>query len=85
MKQRTISAIVARVTATAEEMGALGQAHLADKLKHSLDQMQRRDPGRYAAPWRGTLDVRVGKGALGRRMIDRAVRFGSKKDGAHQA
>jgi hypothetical protein len=50
-----------------------------------LNQMERRDPGRYAALWRGTLDARIGKGALGRRTIDGAVRFASKKDGAHQA
>jgi hypothetical protein len=50
-----------------------------------LNQMERREPARYAALWRGTLDARVGKGALGRRTIDRAVRFASPKDGGHQA
>lgn len=40
-----------------------------------LDQMQRRDPDRYAALWRGTRGARVGKGALGRNMIDRSVGF----------
>lgn len=50
-----------------------------------LNQMKRREPERYAALWRGTLDARVGKGALGRRTIDRAVRFASKKDGSRQA
>lgn len=40
-----------------------------------LDQMRRRDPGRYAALWRGTLDARAGKGALGRRTIDGSVSF----------
>ena len=49
-----------------------------------LDQMQRRDPGRYAALWRGTLDARVGKGALGRRMVDGAVEFTSP-NGSNQA
>lgn len=38
-----------------------------------LEQMQRRDPARYGALWRGTLDAHVGKGALGRSTIDRAV------------
>jgi hypothetical protein len=40
-----------------------------------LEQMQRRDPGRYAKVWRGTLDAHTGKGALGRRTVDRAVGF----------
>lgn len=40
-----------------------------------LDEMQRGDPARYSALWRGTLNARVGKGALGRRTVDRAVRF----------
>jgi hypothetical protein len=49
-----------------------------------LDHMQRRNPERYAALWRGTRDAVVGKGALGRRTVDRAVQFapaavGSKK------
>jgi hypothetical protein len=50
-----------------------------------LNQLERRDPVRYAALWRGARDAQVGKGALGRRTIDRAVRFASKKDGADQA
>jgi hypothetical protein len=49
-----------------------------------LDQMQRRDPGRYGKLWRGTLDAHVGKGALGLRTVDRAVRFASHS-GAKQA
>jgi hypothetical protein len=40
-----------------------------------LNQMERREPGRYATLWRGTRDARVGKGALGRRTVDRAVAF----------
>src|SRR5437879_1668278 len=40
-----------------------------------LDQLQRRDPDRYAAFWRGTQDARVGKGALGRRTTDRMILF----------
>jgi hypothetical protein len=40
-----------------------------------LDQMQRRDPERYAALWRGTLDACVGKGALGRHTVDGNVGF----------
>ena len=39
-----------------------------------LEQMQRRDPGRYAELWRGKLDAHVGKGALGRRTVDTSVR-----------
>lgn len=42
-----------------------------------LDQMRRRDPQRYAALWRGTVDARVGKGALGRSTIDGKVGFES--------
>jgi hypothetical protein len=41
-----------------------------------LEQMQRREPGRYAALWRGVRDAHVGKGALGRTTGDGAVRFG---------
>jgi len=41
-----------------------------------LDQMQRREPNRYAALWRGTRDARVGKGSLGRKLVDRSVRMG---------
>jgi hypothetical protein len=44
-----------------------------------LKQMERREPGRYAALWRGTRDARVGKGALGRRTVDRAVAFMATK------
>ena len=50
-----------------------------------LNQMERREPARYGALWRGTLDARVGKGALGRRTIDRAVRFASTRDDVHLA
>jgi hypothetical protein len=38
-----------------------------------LKQMERREPARYSALWRGTLDARVGKGALGRRVVDTTV------------
>jgi hypothetical protein len=44
-----------------------------------LNQMERREPERYAALWRGTLNAHVGKGALGRRTVDRAIRFQSQK------
>ena len=40
-----------------------------------LNQLQRRDPGRYAALWRGTHDAHVGNGALGRRTVDGVVQF----------
>jgi hypothetical protein len=40
-----------------------------------LERMQRREPGRYAAIWKGTLRARVGKGALGRRLVDGNVRL----------
>jgi hypothetical protein len=46
-----------------------------------LMQMVRREPDRYSALWRGTLDAHVGKGALGRRTVDRPVRFAAKRDG----
>ena len=49
-----------------------------------LAQMQRRDPERYSALWSGTLDARVGKGMLGRRTVDKAVRFGSR-NGSNKA
>jgi len=49
-----------------------------------LDQMQRRDPGRYATLWRGNRDAHVGKGALGRRTVDGAVRFASPPSGANR-
>ena len=48
-----------------------------------LKQMERRDPGRYTALWRGTRDAVVGKGALGRRTIDKSVRFASKDNADH--
>lgn len=38
-----------------------------------LEQMERREPGRYAALWKGTLDAHVGKGALGRRGMNSTV------------
>jgi hypothetical protein len=47
-----------------------------------LDRLQRREPGRYAALWRGTLDAHTGKGALGRHTIDRAVRFAPTTKGS---
>jgi hypothetical protein len=47
-----------------------------------LDQMQRRDPGRYAKLWQGTLDAHTGKGALGRRTVDKNVRFIAKPRGS---
>jgi hypothetical protein len=40
-----------------------------------LNQIERREPDRYSALWRGTLNARVGKGALGRSTIDRALPF----------
>jgi hypothetical protein len=43
-----------------------------------LDEMERREPGRYGSLWRGTVDARVGRRALGRRTIDRAVGFATK-------
>jgi hypothetical protein len=45
-----------------------------------LDQMQRRDPGRYAALWRGTCGGHVGRGALGRRTVDGALRFAPTRE-----
>ena len=39
----------------------------------NLEQIKRREPDRYDALWRGTRDAHVGKGALGRSTIDRAV------------
>lgn len=38
-----------------------------------LSELQRRQPERYAAFWRGTKDARTGKGALGRSRTDRTV------------
>ena len=49
-----------------------------------LDQMQRRDPERYAKLWKGTLDARTGKGALGRRTVDRALRFPFPTEGTNR-
>jgi hypothetical protein len=43
-----------------------------------LEQMRRRDPGRYSALWRGTLDARAGKAALGRQVSDATVRIGPR-------
>jgi hypothetical protein len=44
-----------------------------------LKQMQRRQPERYEALWRGTLDAHSGNGALGRRTVDKTVPFGSTR------
>jgi hypothetical protein len=38
--------------------------------------MRRREPSRYDALWKGTRDAHVGKGALGRGLIDGSVRIG---------
>jgi hypothetical protein len=38
-----------------------------------LDQMRRKDPERYSAVWRGTRDAHIGKGALGRNVVDTTV------------
>jgi hypothetical protein len=43
----------------------------------NLEQMRRRDSGRYNAIWKGTMDARTGKGALGRHISDGRVRIGS--------
>jgi hypothetical protein len=40
-----------------------------------LVKMQRRDPDRYKKLWTGSLNPHVGKGALGRRTGDSAVRL----------
>lgn len=40
-----------------------------------LDELQMREPKRYAANWRGSLDPHVGRGALGRRTPDRLIVF----------
>jgi hypothetical protein len=50
-----------------------------------LNEMQRRDPGRYAALWQGTLDAHVGRGALGRRTVDRGVRFPASRTSSEKA
>jgi hypothetical protein len=44
-----------------------------------LDQMRRRDPNRYAAVWRGTRDAHIGKGALGRKVVDATVHLQQTK------
>jgi hypothetical protein len=49
-----------------------------------LKQMQRRQPERYEALWRGTLDAHSGKGALGRRTDDRNVLFGPTAKGSNR-
>lgn len=49
-----------------------------------LNQIERGEPGRYAALWRGTRDARTGKGALGRRTVDSAVAFRHAR-GPHEA
>jgi hypothetical protein len=41
-----------------------------------LEQMQRREPERYDDFWRGKRDARIGKGALGRCLIDGNLRIG---------
>jgi hypothetical protein len=38
-----------------------------------LELMQRRDPQRYAALWRGNHEAHVGKGSLGRKVADSTV------------
>jgi len=38
-----------------------------------LERMRQKEPERYAALWRGTLDAHTGKGALGRRTVDSTV------------
>jgi hypothetical protein len=50
-----------------------------------LNVMQRRNPERYAALWRGTLDARVGRGSLGKRTDDRALRFAPAAGGSKKA
>ncbi len=40
-----------------------------------LDELNQREPGRYAANWRGSHDPHVGRGALGRRTTDRIIAF----------
>jgi hypothetical protein len=40
-----------------------------------LDELTQREPDRYAANWRGSLDPHVGRGALGRRTTDRIIMF----------
>ena len=43
-----------------------------------LGVMQREEPDRYAAVWRGTRDAHAGKGAIGRRTVDAAIRLRAK-------
>ena len=46
-----------------------------------LAQMERREPERYGALWRGTINAHVGKGALGRALVDNRLRVGSTRRG----
>jgi hypothetical protein len=46
-----------------------------------LDRMQRQEPSRYGALWRGVLDSHVGKGALGRGLVDGNIRIGPTSGG----
>jgi hypothetical protein len=41
-----------------------------------LDRMRRREPDRYAALWRGTPNAHLGKGAMGRGVVDTTLRIG---------
>ncbi len=43
-----------------------------------LEEMKRRNPGRYAALWRGTVDAKTGHGAIGRARPDRPIIFTRK-------
>jgi hypothetical protein len=40
-----------------------------------LNQLQKQDPDRHDALWKGTRDARVGKRALGRRTTDARIPF----------
>ena len=44
-----------------------------------LDEMRRKNPDRYAAVWRGTRDAHIGKGALGRNLVDATVHLQQTK------
>jgi hypothetical protein len=44
-----------------------------------LEQMRRKEPGRYASLWRGTHGARTGKGALGRQIVDHSVVFAAQQ------
>ena len=46
-----------------------------------LNQMRRREPDRYTAIWRGSLEPHVGKGALGRSVMDATVQCRRYRDG----